>query len=430
MTDSSTLFGRELRRYRLAAGLSLTGLAELVHYSKGHLGKIETGDKRAGIDLARLCDAALDAGGELAAMVTEDRVEPSSPAPVAEADDEVLMMTFAPDGTSWLVPMNRRQALAAGAVSLMATKLTPGALPAGARQESTIAAFKQLFNQSRKLGQMASPGIVLPTVVAQGHTVRGMAKSASGPQQIELLRLAARYQEYAGWLAQEAGDDRAALNWTNAAVDLADAAEDRDLAAHGLIRRALITLYRDDARQTIELAAQAQASNRASARTRGQAALREAQGHALAGDYDSCRRALDRAAVLLAAGEQPGELALGQSSVTDLTSMVTGWCLHDLGRPGEAAEILDDQVSRIPADSLRAHARFGTRQALAHASAGEVDHACGLAHGVLNSAEVVDSATIRTDLRRLARTLARWHNHGEVRILQERLSAALHVPIQ
>ncbi|MFD0488329.1 helix-turn-helix domain-containing protein [Saccharopolyspora spinosporotrichia] len=62
MSDRPTLFGAELRRLRIAAGMALSELARRVHYSKGYLSKVETGLKPAQPDLARRCDAALDAG--------------------------------------------------------------------------------------------------------------------------------------------------------------------------------------------------------------------------------------------------------------------------------------------------------------------------------------------------------------------------------
>jgi transcriptional regulator with XRE-family HTH domain len=51
----SKLFGTELRRLRVAAGLSLGDLADVVHYSKGYLSKIESGDKPPNTALARRC---------------------------------------------------------------------------------------------------------------------------------------------------------------------------------------------------------------------------------------------------------------------------------------------------------------------------------------------------------------------------------------
>lgn len=76
----------------------------------------------------------------------------------------------------------------------------------------------------------------------------------------------------------------------------------------------------------------------------------------------------------------------------------------------------------------RAAARYGARRVLAYAAAGEVDHACGLAHELLEVGRIVDSACTRLELRQLARTLARWHNHQPVRELNARLNAAIQLP--
>ncbi|ATL69387.1 hypothetical protein CRH09_27590 [Nocardia terpenica] len=64
-------FGNELRTRRLAEGLSLGELAKILHYSKGHLSRIETGSKRASEDLARQCDRTLCAEGRLLLAWTE-----------------------------------------------------------------------------------------------------------------------------------------------------------------------------------------------------------------------------------------------------------------------------------------------------------------------------------------------------------------------
>jgi hypothetical protein len=70
--------------------------------------------------------------------------------------------------------------------------------------------------------------------------------------------------------------------------------------------------------------------------------------------------------------------------------------------------------------------RFGVRQALAHAAAGDIDRACALAGDLLGEADAVASATVGTDLRRLSRTLARFHKNPSVRALQPRLADSLH----
>lgn len=435
MTGQPSEFGAEMRRLRTAAGWSLAELARRAHYSRGYLGKIEIGVKPAGLDVARRCDAALGADGQLVSLIADGPCSepPPATAPTREYD-EVWVMNMEPDGSWQLVPMRRRQALIVGAASLLGLHVLPPGFSAAAQQDSTVMLFRSLFEQIRQLGQISSPGVVLPTVIAQTHTLRGLAAAASSPAREELLRLAARYAEYAGWMAQEAGDDKGALWWTRVAVEMAGSAGDTELATYALIRQALITMYRDDSAGTIDLAQQAQAGDRqVSARVRGLASLREAQGHALACDYDRCRRALDRAADLLDSPEHEARdsLVIGSASVTGagLSAMAAGWCLHDLGRPQQAAEILDQQLALVPATAHRVRARFGARRALAYAAAGEVDHACSLTHQALDSAEVVDSATIRVDLRRLARTLIRWHSHQPVSVLHRRLTAALRSPI-
>src|SRR5262249_27601166 len=271
--------------------------------------------------------------------------------------------------------MGRRDALFAGVSSWVGLQLPPQQPRRNAALQPALDGFRSLFDEARRLGQVASPGVVLPMLIAQTQAVRGMAAAAAGsPEQVALLQLAARYAEFVGWMAQEAGDDRVALGWTRTAVEIAGAAGDRELSAHAWVRQALITLYREDAAQTVELARRAQVEPRVSPRIRGLAALREAQGHALGGDYDGCLRALDRGRGLLAgaaaAGSGPtSEPALGPTSVSDMGAVVTGWCLHDLGRPRQAADALGQEFFRLPEASRRARARYGTRLALAYLGA-------------------------------------------------------------
>ncbi len=62
------MFGQLLRRWREERGLSLRQLAAQVNYSPGWLSKIETGAGEPTVELARACDKALDAGGDLIAL--------------------------------------------------------------------------------------------------------------------------------------------------------------------------------------------------------------------------------------------------------------------------------------------------------------------------------------------------------------------------
>jgi tetratricopeptide (TPR) repeat protein len=255
--------------------------------------------------------------------------------------------------------------------------------------------------------------------------IQEIARCTGGHPGRTLLIIASRYAEYTGWLVQETGSDSGALLWTQRAVDLAMAAGDSYFAAYGLVRHALVTMYAGDAAQTTQLAVRAQVTA-LPPRIRGLAAVREAQGHAIAADYDSAMRALDRADILLSAANRDSDQpVIGTGNVTDPAEMTRGWCLYDLGRPRDAARIIDRQLAALPRNAMRARARYGVRCALAYAAAGDIDHASQLTTDLLDDVTRVRSATIATDLRALAHTLGRHQKNPAVRDLSPRLGTAL-----
>jgi transcriptional regulator with XRE-family HTH domain/tetratricopeptide (TPR) repeat protein len=421
--DGRPLFGPELRRRRSEIGLSLTELGKMVHYSKSHLSKVETGAKAASLDLARLCDAALGCDGALAQLVNPSSINKS--AQINATPGELWMLGLSADGRSQFHTMSKHEALATGISGLR----SPAQASAGpGADESSLASFRVMFDEARKLGQRMSPSVLTPVLVAHTHSLRAIAAQARPAIRRAALVLAARFAEYTGWMAQENGDDARAAWWTDQAVDLAAAGADDDMAAYALVRRALITLYQHDAIETVELAQRAQAA-RCSARVRGLAAQREAQGHAIAGDFNECMRCLDRAAVLLRQSNaaEAGPI-IGTTNVPDPVAATTGWCLYDLGQPARSIEIIQAELSRIPDTALRAKARYQTRLALALAGEGEVPQACATIEQVLDGHQQVDSATVRADLRNLARTLNRWHSQPQVRLTMPKITAALRSP--
>jgi transcriptional regulator with XRE-family HTH domain len=386
MPDGTPAFGTELRRLRLEADLSLTALSARVHYTKGYLSKIENGAKAASPDLAALCDAALDAGGRLAGTLGPVVREPAGPS-VGESP----------------TPTTR-------------------ALSAAAGDGTTLDRFQAMFAAQRLLGRTVSPTLVLPVVTAQTRLTLAMAGAARNAERRALLVLAARYAEYTGWMAQEAGDEAAALAWTSEAARAATAGGDPGLARYALVRRAEIDLYRGDVAGVVEHSVRAQLGGRD--RVAGLALEREAQAHALAGDRARSERAADRAQETFAAAGADGS-GLGPLSAPNRHALVTGWCLFDLGRPEAAAELLDREVPLVPESARREVARFGARQAIAHALAGDPGTAATLAVQLLPVATQVDSATVRVDLHRLWRALGRWEHRPEIARARTELADAL-----
>jgi transcriptional regulator with XRE-family HTH domain len=420
-------FGTTLRRLRLAQGLSMGQLAERVHFSKGYLSKIENGLKPPTLAVARLCDAALDADGALTALAEPRDVAGSVGSPV---DDDVWIMALDRVGEIQFLPLDRRHMLVGGAAAILGLALTRSSRPA-AVDKRILPGLRAAFDQVRTVGMVASPVVVLPMLIAQVHALRSVVPDSTDGLRTELQVLASRVAEYTGWMCQEAGDESRASWWTDFAVAMASAGHDVGLFSYALVRHAEMAMYRHDACTTIELARRAQAHLGAGPRILGLAARCEAQGHALAGNAEDYQRALDRALELLIVAEpvaDSGRPVLGSSSVPDEVALAAGWSLCDLGRPAQAAEVLDREVPKIAATARRARARFGARRVLAHAANGDVDHACELLRPVLEDAAHVDSATIRVELRQVARTLARWHGHPPVRQLYPDLTAALRSP--
>jgi transcriptional regulator with XRE-family HTH domain len=67
-----TAFGEMLRQLREERGLSLSAFALSIHYNKGYLSRIERGLQPPSEELARLCDGALHARGDLVAAAHLD----------------------------------------------------------------------------------------------------------------------------------------------------------------------------------------------------------------------------------------------------------------------------------------------------------------------------------------------------------------------
>lgn len=356
------------------------------------------------MSLVQCCDAYFNAGGRLRRLFSvEDQPAGNRPRPT------------------------RRRVIVTGVGSLLAARMADGGGVGqlGDQDLPPSALFQEQLHQMKRLGQSLAPAAMLPVLSAQASTITALASRTTGSSRADLLITASRFAEYIGWMAQERGDETAALHATAEAVELARAGGDTDLADYALVRRALVTYYNGDAARTIALARQAQRSA-APPRVRGLAAQREAQGHALAGDGKACGRALDRARDLLAAAVDPSAgPVLGTTQLKDPVSMVEGWCLYDLGHPGRAADVLERECRRIAPDALNTRARYGLRHALALSVSGEIERSCETARELLALMSVIPSATVRTDVRRLDREWSRFRGNPAVRGLRPAIANVL-----
>jgi DNA-binding XRE family transcriptional regulator len=339
----SNSFGAHLRRIREESGISLELLAEKINYSKSYLSKIENDLKPPTADIAKRCDSVFGTAAVLSAMVKPPARHTPGKARAARCGSWCRTATVNRIFTGYLV----------GSCWPGPAWHSGSHSPVGPGQSSTGRPWLgcAVFDQYRQLDTTSSPSTVLEPVAAQINTLRALAV-ADHPEPIrrQLLLLASRVAEYAGWMSQEAGDEAAPLRWTWRAVEFADAGGDRHLASYALLREAELAMYHQDPLTTVELATRAQVDRTAGPRILGLAARCEAQGHALVGDPGAYHNALDRATAFLgeAASATPGVPILGSSSVDDEVALTHGWSLYDLGRTGRAARPQDRRDRECP----------------------------------------------------------------------------------
>ncbi|GHJ43558.1 transcriptional regulator [Catellatospora sp. TT07R-123] len=380
-------FGYELRRLRTAAGLSLQGLSQVVHYNKGYLSRVETGERTPTTQLARACDDALGTDGRLTELLR------GTAAPSAAAADPSV----------------------AAAEGACLPVLPPAADPSWAQPLSDV------LGATRALGQRAPVRTVLPPMLAQLRTLSDLTAPPGDGR--HLLGVYARFAEYTGWLYQETDDRVGSARWNAQARQLARRVGDDSLAAYTVVRDAELAMYSGDAAMTIRYAQLAQHDPAATAQTRVLAAHREAQGHALAYDADRMRAALDQALAWQESGTEAA--GHGSRSVGDPHAVTAGWCHYELGRYRHAADQLERGWNSISPDSRRMRAIIGSRLALAHLGSPDLDRACEVGREALRLTLLTESATARGQLRLLARELHRRRGHPPAAALYTELTTLL-----
>ncbi|NUP51904.1 MAG: transcriptional regulator, partial [Catenulispora sp.] len=281
-----------------------------------------------------------------------------------------------------------------------------------------------LLGTLRDVGRATGPRAVAEPLRASARVLRDAAGQVDGEPARRLWLLAARFAEYAGWMAQEAGNDVAALRWTRTAVQWAQAGGDASMDAYALVRRALMAQHRGDAAAVVEFARRAGDSPVASGSVRVFAARREAAGHALLGDHDACMRALQRSREELERLSERESFGWGPRADLETSALIEASCLLGLGRYESAADLFDglDRLSTTTdsgtgAGSGNSHTRFALRRATALLGCGAVEQACAAVGELLPAVGRLDSATIRADLATFLRLAAGHADRGAVREL-------------
>lgn len=313
-------------------------------------------------------------------------------------------------------PVNRRTFLrgagALGAAAAIAPfgQLFPGAQPPGEVIElAGVDPIEHLTNVRRALVEadnLVGPRQVLPTVLRYIEMIQRLR--SSGTDSTELLRMRARYAEFAAWLHQDAGDPQRAQYWLDRSLEWSHAVGDNEMATFILARSSQLAGDLNDALSAMDRAAAARRLAQPGTKLYALALTYGAHGYALAGQDAECQRALENAQKLLATGDlDPNAqwahwLDLGYVEVHRARSYTA------LGVPARGIPLFQAALQALPATMRRDRGVYLGREALAYAASREPEQAVQVGIQALTIAAETQSGRIASELARLGTVLQPW----------------------
>lgn len=301
-------FGAALRRHRRLRGLSLRRLSAKVGYDYSYLSEIERGLKAGTADIARRCDQALQAGGELVTLMAEGCN--------LRADLGLRMVPEWGDAVAALVDLwqgdvERRRVLINTAyiggvfsASALAWLTERRSMPRGdGRRDVRMAdveSIREMTTAFRRLDNRWGGGQARAAVVRFLHgdvapLLRGgRYDSTTGAA---LLSATAELTHLAGWMAHDVGRHGLAQRYLIQALQLTQSAGDEALGAEVLAGMSQLAVYLGHGNEGAGLARSANhAAQRAGiAALAAEAAVMEAHAEAVTGNERACSQALNLA---------------------------------------------------------------------------------------------------------------------------------------
>ncbi|MFJ8622843.1 helix-turn-helix domain-containing protein [Kitasatospora sp. NPDC093550] len=348
-------FGRRLRHWREARGLSQAELGRLLGYHNSLISRVENARRWPPPGMPARAEELLLAGGELADLWQTVRQERERLGELAAATRPPLTADTAPPD--------------AATVEVLAHLLAVYRAAAGRIGGEELAAV--LEHHARTLG-------------GRQHT--------APPERLAAVRsLAAQYAELAGWAHFEGDRRTRALGWYATGLEWARATGDQATAAALLTRQSTLQWWCGDPSAALALAEAARTTAPALPGLRAWAAVARAHAHALAGEAPQVRRALAEARRLADAALRAGDPTPWTARAELVLTVAHGTCRRDLAVRADrttrartahartATARLEAALPLLdPAAHPRDHALVTARLAGAHALAGRPDAAAAL----------------------------------------------------
>ncbi|MFD3516244.1 DNA-binding protein [Streptomyces sp. NPDC058657] len=306
------------------------------------------------------------------------------------------------------MPVPRRTVLASGLAGLAAA--LPHTPAAAARPvyapgpgASPVEEYTQLRRVLIQSDNLMGPRHVLPAVQQRLAMLTGHRKHARGADAARLLALETRYEELAGWLAQDIGDTRTAYGHTSRALTASHMTGDSDLTAYILGRQAQLAADTGNPHDALGLATAARRTAMPGSRLEVIAVVHQAHAHSVLGDETQGLRGYDTALSLLERTD--GDGVWGSWLDAPYVHTARARSLAALGHHDQAVTGFTEAIAAVPVAYRRDRGVYQARTARSLAGTGDHAKAAEVALQAVNIAAETGSARIIGQLAKLDEAL-------------------------
>jgi transcriptional regulator with XRE-family HTH domain len=288
-----------------------------------------------------------------------------------------------------------------------------------------VAYFRNVFTEHLRADNLMGPHHLVDVVRAQTTLLDQMLPNARDDVRRELLMLAFRYNEFAGWLYQDACDPDSAMRYTDRSMEYAMEIGEARETSYVLMRKADIAGDLDNPDRVIGLT-QAALRNPSRVIPRVKALVLRLRGRAYAqlGNPGECARALD------AAYEEVLRPDDGPDGLTDYCTpsyigMEAANCWSRLGRFDAAVATYERSLPTWPISLRRDQGLCLARLTNAYAGRGDFERAAATGRQAVDVVRSATSSRALNELQRVRVRLAPLRRHAEVSDLSDRIRSLI-----
>ncbi|MFD0884746.1 helix-turn-helix domain-containing protein [Streptosporangium algeriense] len=382
--------GRELRALRESQKVSLDVIAKAANASKGHISRVERGEREVTPALIATYEKTL---GVPVAATSHLEANGVAPGTVDDVRRRTLLSTIAAAslGAAALEPLSRL--LSESSASL------PSHGAVGITEVEAIENATSLY-----MGMDLARHGDVASAMARGVLMTGSSfldRKMSGSTRERLHSALGLLADRLGWAEYDGGAPVRAVSLLTVALDHASRGPDRDLRAHTMLDLSTVLADTGRAKEGVEVLRLALGDDRMSSAER-------ANLHAVAGRH--CATAGDRAAGLrhVAQSEEAAALHLPAQAPEWARRIVLskghhdsalGLALYALGEDAKAHQRLTSAVERLDSGRTRTGLRCLTRLAILDLRAGNTQQGEAKALRAAEEASTLRSTRITADMR-------------------------------